>query len=47
MSDMVIAKWMKDNGYEGGKGYIDWFEDGTITRKQARVWFGIKLKIKK
>lgn len=43
MSEIVIYKWMRNNGFEDGKEYIDWFEGEKITKKQARVWFGIKL----
>jgi len=42
MSDVVIAKNMKKKGIYGGKDYIDWFEGENQSRKQVRVWHGIK-----
>jgi len=44
MSDVVIAKSMKKKGIDGGKGYIDWYENDKTTKKQVRVWLGIKWK---
>jgi P4 family phage/plasmid primase-like protien len=42
MTTNSIHKWMKSNGYDEGKEYIDWFGDGKIDKKQARVWYGLK-----
>ena len=44
MSSRAITNAMQREGYEGGKEYIDWWQNGTLTKKQARVWFGIKRK---
>jgi putative DNA primase/helicase len=43
-SSETIAKKLKDFGLEKGNSYIDWYEDGTLSKKKARVWFGIKWK---
>jgi P4 family phage/plasmid primase-like protien len=42
MTGHSINKWMKFNGFEEGRDYIDWFEGERTTKKLARVWYGIK-----
>ena len=42
MTTNSIFKWMKTNGYDDGKEYIDWYENEKIEKKQARVWYGLK-----
>lgn len=42
MSDVGIAKAMRNQGIEAGKKYFDWMYDGKGG--QARVWEGLKWK---
>lgn len=42
MSEMAVSKWMKKNGFEDGRDYIDWYEHGKIDKRRVRVWFGLK-----
>jgi len=44
MSDYTILSEMVKMGYENGKGYIDWDDFGTLSKKQVRVWKGLKWK---
>jgi len=44
LSDYTILSEMVKMGLESGKGYIDWDEFGTLTKKQVRVWRGLKWK---
>jgi putative DNA primase/helicase len=45
MTDVAISRYMKKHSYNDGRARIKWFEDdGKITHRQARVWYGIKLK---
>lgn len=42
MTSPAIYKLMLSNGFEQGKEYIDWYNNDLVTKKQARVWYGIK-----
>lgn len=42
MTSHAINKWMKSHGFEDGRDYIDWWENGKLIKKLARVWYGIK-----
>lgn len=45
ISEMHLAKQMKQIGIEGDKSYIDWdYGSGNLSKKQVRVWRGIKWK---
>ena len=44
MSSVVISRRMKERGFDDGKSYIDWYAGDQLSKKQARVWFGIKWK---
>ena len=41
----IISKKMKGKGIESGKDYMDWWENGTLGKKQVRSWQGIKWKM--
>jgi len=47
MSDKSISKIMVEKGFENTKEYIDWWDNGRFTKKQVRVWKGIKQKTTK
>ena len=38
---------MKEKGFEDGRAYMDWFENGKTIKKQVRVWLNIKWKTDK
>ncbi|MDD4110186.1 MAG: phage/plasmid primase, P4 family [Clostridia bacterium] len=42
MTTNSIFKWMTHNGYEEGREYINWFGEGKIDKKLARVWYGLR-----
>lgn len=42
MTTQTINKLMKSNGFDEGRDYIDWYENGRLEKKLARVWYGIK-----
>lgn len=42
LSDVEITKRMKKMGFEDGREYVDWYENGKLTKKRARCWLGIK-----
>jgi len=44
MSDIVVAKKMKDRGILEVKPYKTWFEDGVRVNRQVRCWGGLKWK---
>ncbi|KKL80199.1 hypothetical protein LCGC14_2007080 [marine sediment metagenome] len=38
---------MQEKGFEDGRAYMDWFENGKTIKKQVRVWLNIKWKTDK
>lgn len=44
LSDVEINKRMKRAGFVDGRKNIDWYSDGKIGKKLARVWLEIKFK---
>jgi len=42
LADNTIGKKMKEKGYEDGRVFTDWFENGITTKKQIRAWLGLK-----
>ena len=44
ITDQALGKQMVEKGFENTKGYMDWWENGNCSRKQVRIWKGIKEK---
>jgi P4 family phage/plasmid primase-like protien len=42
MSEMAVSKWLRKNGFEEGRDYIDWYEYGKLSKRRVRVWYGLK-----
>ncbi len=46
MGDKSIVKHMKDKGIEQDRMYVDWYNEGNLTKKRLRCWVGIRWKDK-
>lgn len=46
-SDIEINRNMKKSGFDEDRKEIDWYSDGKISKKLARVWLGIEFKQEK
>tara|TARA_R100001530_G_scaffold113893_1_gene80854 strand:- start:137 stop:940 length:804 start_codon:yes stop_codon:yes gene_type:complete len=44
LSSIEITKRMRNEEFEDGRGYIDWYNGENHSKKLVRIWKGIKFK---